>query len=258
MNITKNLTTVNRTVYESRPIQYIVLHYFGALGSAKDTCAYFKSVNRHASAHYFVDDAGVWQCVEDRNAAWHCGDSGKGTLKGLCRNYNSIGIELRPYITDPARKADATFNGWYFHEKTIENAVALTRTLMEKYGVDAAHVVRHYDVTGKWCPRPWMGGDQNAYYGVSGNELWRRFKEKLTAKEDDKMLSYEEFKSYMSRYEAERGAAAPGAWSREARDWAESEGLMQGAENGWLQYKLPVTREQMAVFMMRFWEKLKR
>jgi len=48
------------------------IHYFGALGSAASTCAYFKSVNRSASAHYFVDSNGIWQCVEDKDAAWHC------------------------------------------------------------------------------------------------------------------------------------------------------------------------------------------
>ena len=32
----------------------------------------------------------------------------------------------------------------------------LTRYLMNKYGVPASHVIRHYDVTGKICPNPYV------------------------------------------------------------------------------------------------------
>ena len=56
---------------------------------------------------------------------------------------------------------------------------------MAKYGIDADHVVRHYDVTGKLCPEPW----------VRDESLWRKFKARLTApvelepkKEDDEVV----------------------------------------------------------------------
>jgi hypothetical protein len=54
---------------------------------------------------------------------------------------------------------------------------------MHKYGIDAAHVLRHYDVTAKWCPRPWMGDDINAFYRRSGNQMWAEFKASLEAEE---------------------------------------------------------------------------
>lgn len=38
---------------------------------------------------------------------------------------------------------------------------------------------------GKWCPRPWMGDDTNTYYGTSGNEQWKKFKERLSGEELD-------------------------------------------------------------------------
>ena len=41
---------------------------------------------------------------------------------------------------------------WYFEDATVEAAAELTRYLMNKYGVPASHVIRHYDVTGKICP----------------------------------------------------------------------------------------------------------
>ena len=56
---------------------------------------------------------------------------------------------------------------------------------MAKYGIDVDHVVRHYDVTGKLCPEPW----------VRDESLWRKFKARLTApvepepkKEDDEVV----------------------------------------------------------------------
>lgn len=44
------------------------------------------------------------------------------------------------------------------------------------------HVVRHYDVTAKACPRPWVGDDINTYYRKTGNTLWNEFKTKLEEK----------------------------------------------------------------------------
>ena len=35
-------------------IKYIVIHYVGALGGAKENCQYYAGGNRNASAHYFV------------------------------------------------------------------------------------------------------------------------------------------------------------------------------------------------------------
>lgn len=185
MNITQNLTTVNRTVTPNRKIQYIVIHYFGGLASAEQTCAYFKSVNRRASAHYFVDGGGVYQCVEDKYASWHCGDSGIGTHKSRCNNANSIGIEVRPYKVSTATMS-AGDKDWYFDSKTVDNLVELVKSLMDKHGIDIDHVIRHYDVTAKLCPRPWVGDDVNTYYGKSGNQLWQDFKAKLSEGEEVK------------------------------------------------------------------------
>ncbi|CEN78345.1 N-acetylmuramoyl-L-alanine amidase [Paraclostridium sordellii] len=37
-------------------------------------------------------------------------------------------------------------------EKTVANTLELTKYLMEKYGIDADCVVRHYDASRKDCP----------------------------------------------------------------------------------------------------------
>ena len=84
----------NFTKGRKQKIQFIVVHYTANNGDlAKSNCSYFKSPNRNASAHYFVDEKEIWQSVEDNNTAWHCGTNGK-YYHNKCRNYNAIGIEL--------------------------------------------------------------------------------------------------------------------------------------------------------------------
>lgn len=45
---------------------------------------------------------------------------------------------------------------WYFEDAIVQTAIELTRELMEKYSIPAERVIRHYDVTGKICPNPYV------------------------------------------------------------------------------------------------------
>lgn len=137
-------------------IKYIVIHYVGALGGAWANCHYYASKYLGASAHYFVGFEGeIWQSVEDEDIAWHCG--AKSYKHAECRNSNSIGIEL--CVRNKGSQAD-TSKDWYFEDATVASAIELTQYLMKKYNVPADHVIRHYDVTGKICPKQHGGEDQ--------------------------------------------------------------------------------------------------
>ena len=41
-------------------------------------------------------------------------------------------------------------------EKTEANAIELVKYLMNKYNIPASNVIRHCDVTGKNCPKPFV------------------------------------------------------------------------------------------------------
>lgn len=152
MEIKKMLTQYNYRSGTADRIKYIVIHYVGALGNAKENCQYYAGGNRGASAHYFVDfDGSVWQSVEDANIAWHCG--AKSYRHPECRNANSIGIEM--CVRNKGSQAD-TSRDWYFEDATVKSTIELTKLLMKRYGIDAEHVLRHYDVTGKICPNPYV------------------------------------------------------------------------------------------------------
>ncbi len=153
-------------------IQYIVIHFTANDGdTAQNNADYFAREDISTSAHYFVDENEVWQSVADHDIAWHCGT--KGTYyHPYCRNANSIGIEMCSRLQD---------GKYYFRQGTIENAEVLARMLMEKYGIGADHVVRHYDVTHKTCPAPY----------VESAAAWNAFKNGLTGKEEDDMTADE-------------------------------------------------------------------
>ncbi|HAX53375.1 MAG TPA: hypothetical protein DCX82_15830 [Lachnospiraceae bacterium] len=153
MQINKLLTKINlKRAGNTGRIKYIVIHYVGATGGAKANCQYYASQYVGASAHYFVGFSGeVWQSVEDKDIAWHCG--AKHYKHPECRNANSIGIEL--CVRNKGSKAD-TSRDWYFEDATVAGAVQLTKELMAKYNIPADHVIRHYDVTGKICPNPYV------------------------------------------------------------------------------------------------------
>lgn len=74
--------------------------------------------------------------------------------------------------------------------------------------------------------------------------------------EDDDMITYDQWKEYQEKYEAEKAEAAPSDWSQEARTWAEGNSLIAGDGSGNMQYKSACTREQMVVFLKRLYEKL--
>lgn len=129
-------------------IKYIVIHYTANNGdTAEGNAKYFnRNANLKASAHYFVDEKEIWQAVREADMAYHCG--GKSYVHKGCRNANSIGIEM-------VSRKDA-LGKYYIKPEVVQRAAALVRQLMAKYGIDSAHVLRHYDVTGKKCPEPFV------------------------------------------------------------------------------------------------------
>jgi hypothetical protein len=152
MEIHQLLTPYNYGNGQVDRIKYIVIHYVGALGGAEANCKYYASQYIGASAHYFVGFSGeIWQSVEDKNIAWHCG--AKKYVHPECRNGNSLGVEL--CVRNNGSQADNS-RDWYFEDATVQATIALTKELMAKYNIPAGHVIRHHDVTGKICPNPYV------------------------------------------------------------------------------------------------------
>lgn len=153
----------------TQAVAWLVYHYVGAEGSAIQNAYYYGTVpGIGASAHLFIGhgtEAKVWGSVPLDCVASHCGRADNKYKHPYCRNANSIGIEICCH-QDKAGK-------WYFDPETVDRAVELGRELMARYGIDVDHVLRHYDVTGKICPAPF----------VNDAAAWENFKSRLGEKD---------------------------------------------------------------------------
>lgn len=168
-------------------IKYIVIHYTSNDGDSDEGNGnYFSNHIVKASAHYFVDGDSITQSVPDDYIAysvggqkWNdCNKTGGGKFYGQCTNSNSISIEL----CDEVRNGISDFT-----PATIENVVELTKSLMKKYNIPINRVIRHFDVNGKYCPKPFMD-----------NKKWQDFKNLITESGELTMSQYEELKSLIT------------------------------------------------------------
>lgn len=137
-------------------IKYIVIHYTANDGDkAWNNANYFaNNSNLKASAHYFVDDNYIYQSVPDTAIAYSVGGkklNSHGRLHGVCTNANSLNVEL----------CDTEKNGTYnVTQATIDRAIELVALLMFTYNISSDNVIRHYDVTGKECPKYWIDNNK--------------------------------------------------------------------------------------------------
>ncbi len=177
-------SSTNYKAGRTSTIKYIVVHYTANNGdTAENNANYFANNEVEASAHYFVDENEVYQSVAETDTAWHCGAT---TYKHAeCRNANSLGVEL-------CSRKDSSGN-YYFKDETVANAIELIKDLMTKHSIGVANVVRHYDVTGKNCPAPF----------VTNEGAWEAFKARLTKNEeseDDDMVRYQKLSDIPNEY----------------------------------------------------------
>lgn len=162
---------------DASDIKYIVIHYTGNNGdTAANNCKYFQGANRHASAHYFVDeDEYIYKSVPVKSIAWSVGgfyssSNGAGNFYQKCTNANSLSIEMCNCVKSVP-------------EKVFDQTVELTRYLMDKYGIPPSRVIRHWDVNGKSCPARWTG---------KNNDGWDKFKRAIMGEEDAKVTEKKE------------------------------------------------------------------
>ena len=211
----------------AQPVSFLVYHYVGATGGAKANAKYYCNTDGiGASAHYFVDhapEAEVWASVPEADTAWHCGRSDGKYKHPTCRNANSIGIEMCCH-----QRADGT---WYIDDETMAAAAELGRDIMARYGISPENVVRHYDVTGKLCPRP-----------LVDSAAWEKFKERLEVEE----VTQEQFNAMMDVYLSQQREQETSAWSTDAWEKAKAAGVFDGTAP-----QAQLSREQAALVLDR-------
>ncbi len=194
-------------------VKYLVVHYVGATGGAENNAKYYGSTpGINASAHYFVGHGPspeIWASVPEGDTAWHVG--AKKYVHPDCRNDNAIGVELCCHQDGSGK--------WYFDPETVDAAVELCRDIVARYGIPRERVLRHYDVTGKVCPAPFVN-DQGA---------WESFKERV-------------FVAQVSDSTVDK----PDGWAEGAWEWAKAKGILDGTRP-----HDAITRQELAAVLNR-------
>ena len=114
---------------------------------------------------------------------------------------------------------------YYINEQTQRTAIVLVRRLMEKYNIPLENVIRHYDVTGKLCPEPF----------VRNQVQWLDFKQKLTEqKEVHKEMVYNYIDDNMPE------------WAKPTVQKLIDKGALKGDEKG----KLMLTGTMLRLFVI--------
>lgn len=154
LEVTEMYLTPNkysRPQIKLRKIRGVVVHYTANPGaSAEGNRNYFENLKEsketYASSHFIIGLNGeVVQCIPLNEIAYASNE----------RNSDTISIEC----CHPGRNGK-------FNQKTYDSLVKLTAWLCGRYNLKKRNIIRHYDVTGKMCPK----------YYVEHEDKWNQFK----------------------------------------------------------------------------------
>lgn len=166
--VNENFIPINQFSRPGKKRNYtrnIVFHYTANPGATAENHFHYFGENlanqnpndsvpdTYASAHVFIDRVQVLVIIPLDEVAYHATNA----------NPYSIGIEL-------CIESDGSF-----HPDTIKQAVEFGVKLCKEYNLSPnTDYLRHYDVTGKICPKPWV--DDKAAWEAFKNTSYKAFK----------------------------------------------------------------------------------
>jgi len=161
-NWTEDFLTVNEYSRPQIPIesvQYIAIHYTANPGAtAIANRNYFENLatthDTKVSSHFVVGlDGEVVQCIPTSEMSYATNSRNVDTLSIECCHPDETGK---------------------FNEATYDSAVKLSAWLCVRFGLTSENVIRHYDVTGKNCPK----------YYVENPDAWIQMKSDIAVQID--------------------------------------------------------------------------
>ena len=140
----------SRNGYKLKGVKDIVVHYVGNPGTtAQQNHDFYAGNQSNVSSHFVVGlDGEIIQCIPINE--WSAASN--------WRNNDTISIE----VCHP----DETGK---FKKKTYSSLVKIVAWLENICDIDESHVIRHYDITKKECPR----------YFVQHEDKWKTFKKNV-------------------------------------------------------------------------------
>jgi N-acetylmuramoyl-L-alanine amidase len=166
MNIKQEMLTPNkwsRPTTKLKAVKAIIIHWVANPKTSAMANRNFFENRKHGktgfgSAHFFVDlDGSYLQCLPEDEVAYHVG----------AKTYKELALKnISTYPNDSSLGIEVTHEDWTGRFSIIvELATAkLTAYLLKKYNLTVEDVYRHYDITGKDCPK----------YYVEHTKEWER------------------------------------------------------------------------------------
>lgn len=151
-------------------VNYIAIHYTANPGSsAKDNRDYFENLSvtheTKVSSHFVIGLEGeVIQCIPTAEMSYATNERNVDTISIECCHMDETGA---------------------FENATYESAVKLAAWLCTKFGLTEENVIRHYDVTGKNCPK----------YYVENPDAWEQMKNDIGVQIQEDYVLQENLKS---------------------------------------------------------------
>lgn len=158
-------------------VRAILIHWTANPGaSAANHKTYFGNGagGRYASAHIFVDEKETLCIIPLNEVAYAANETGYSKIAKLRGNFgytngNANGCTISVEMCVEKNGTIST---------TVEaKTVKIVAELCKKYGLTEKDVYRHYDVTGKSCPTPFIG-----------NERFAKFKDKVKSELNGKAI----------------------------------------------------------------------
>ncbi len=152
-----SITTNSRPAVAVEQINGVVIHYTANPGTdAKANRDYFENrknmpdqIQYKVSSHFIIGlDGKIIQCIPLDEIAYASNDRNQDTISIECCHPDKIGK---------------------FNTETRQSLVRLTAWLCGTYNISQEQVIRHYDVTGKMCPR----------YYVKHPKKWKKLKQDI-------------------------------------------------------------------------------
>jgi N-acetylmuramoyl-L-alanine amidase len=191
---------------------------------------------RYASAQYIVDMDSMQLCIPENEMAYHVGSTTYTpfalktfrTASGSCvPNLFTIGIEM----------CVNAGNDW---AKTVENTAELTSDIMVKYNIPMDMLLRHYDITGKVCPKPY----------VDDPKAWQDFKALVARKVAQKKQATTNTGTISGVIQMFKDVKESN-WAYKAIEDLSNLGILKGDTEGNFNPDKPITRAEIAVVIYR-------
>lgn len=154
-------------------VRGLVIHWTANESLGADDEAHYRyfsgnaiAAKSYASAHYFVDHDSTLQIIPDGEMAYHVGAQQYRTKAlGAYPNETTIGIET--CVNQKGEK----------FKKALDQTARLAAKLLKQHGLKVGDVYRHYDITGKDCPKYFVSNTAAKQYGLgsSADKAWKDF-----------------------------------------------------------------------------------